>query len=371
MPIKSRRTTPSRRRTVAPPPTDPEDAAHAAGLRYVCDSTTGIRRVGAKGRFRYVGANGKAVRDAETLGRIRALVIPPAWTDVWICPQADGHLQATGRDVRGRKQYRYHPRWREVRDGTKYDRMVAFGRTLPRLRARIAKDLRRPGLPREKVLAAVVRLLEATLIRVGNDEYAAQNGSFGLTTLRDRHAVIAGSTVRFRFQGKSGVAHDLALTDRKLARIIRRCQELPGQQLLQYVDDDEAVRDVTSADVNDYLRQATGQEFTAKDFRTWAGTVLAAQTLAAAEAAASGAAAKRQIVAAVAAVAERLGNTTAVCRKCYIHPAVLGAYLDGSLPKGLRRLRVEETTEVTIELRPSEAAVLRFLQKRSVEVSAA
>jgi DNA topoisomerase I len=359
------------RRTIAPPPTDPIHAARTAGLRYVSDGGPGIRRLSSGRGFRYVGPDGKAVRDAEALARIRSLAIPPAWTDVWICPRADGHLQATGRDARGRKQYRYHPRWREVRDGTKYDRMVAFALALPRLRARIDEDLRRRGLPREKVLAAVVRLLETTHIRVGNDEYAKQNGSYGLTTLRDRHADIDGATVRFRFRGKSGVRHDVALTDRRLARVVGRCQELPGQELFQYVDDDGQVRDVTSADVNDYLRDMTGQEFTAKDFRTWAATVLAAHTLVGFEAASSQTEAKRKIVAAVAAVAERLGNSKAVCRKCYIHPAVFDAYLDGSLAGAIGTVRVEETTEVTVELRPEETAVLKFLQSRSVSLKSA
>jgi len=283
---------------------NPVRAARSAGLRYVNDDSPGIRRIRSGQGFRYVGPKGKPICRRDTLARIRGIVIPPAWTDVWICPYSNGHIQATGRDARRRKQYRYHPRWTEVRDGTKYDRMVAFGLALPRLRARIAKDLRRHGLPREKVLAAVVRLLEQTLIRVGNDEYAKTNRSYGLTTMRDHHAEIRGSTVRFRFRGKGGIQHDVALTDRRLARIVRRCQELPGQELLQYEDDYGQVRHVTSTDVNDYLRDATGTDFTAKDFRTWAGTMLAAQTLVDLDAGARPGPSKRKMTQAIAAVAE-------------------------------------------------------------------
>ncbi len=343
---------------------DPADSARAAGLRYVGDATPGIRRVRSGKGFRFVGPDGHAVRDEATLARIRALAIPPAWTDVWVCPRADGHVQATGRDDRGRKQHRYHARWREVRDETKYHRMVAFARTLPRLRARVARDLRRPGLPRDKVLATIVRLLETTLIRVGNEEYAKQNHSFGLTTLQDEHAKIVGSTVTFHFRGKSGVAHDIDVEDARLARVVKQCQDLPGQELFQYRDEGGAVHDVTSADVNDYLHAAGGAEFTAKDFRTWAGTVLAARALQEFAAFDTKAEAKRNIVRAVEAVAKRLGNTRAVCRKCYVHPAVIDAYLDGSLLTTLRR-RVEAELKGPLEkLRPEEAAVLAFLQER-------
>ncbi|HEY1380540.1 MAG TPA: DNA topoisomerase IB [Gemmataceae bacterium] len=350
-------------RRAPPVAVDPAESAKQAGLRYVSDDSPGIRRVRSGSGFRYVGPDGKPVRDDETLARIRSLAVPPAWTDVWICPKDNGHLQATGRDARGRKQYRYHPRWREVRDGTKYDRMIAFGRALPTIRARTEKHLKLPGLPREKVLAAVVRLLELTHIRIGNDEYAKSNHSYGLTTLRDRHATIDGSTVRFSFRGKSGVRHAVELQDRRLAKIVRGSQELPGQELFQYVGDDGAVHDVGSADVNDYLREITGQEFTAKDFRTWAGTVLAACELSAQEKAASVREAKRNVVAAIRAVADRLGNTVAVCRKCYVHPAVLDGYLAGGLA-GLR-LTVSAEVNVTVELRPEESAVLAFLQKQA------
>ncbi len=343
---------------------DPVTSARSAGLRYVHDDRPGIRRARAGRGFRYVDPDGKPVRDPDTLGRIRSLVIPPAWTDVWICPYANGHLQATGRDAKGRKQHRYHPRWRAVRDESKYDKTIAFGLALPRIRRRVRRDLKRPGLSREKVLAAVVRLLETTLIRVGNEEYARRNGSFGLTTLRDRHVDIRGGTVHFNFRGKSGIRHALDLHDRRLARIVRQCQDLPGQELFQYVDENGEQHTVDSADVNAYLRSVSGQDFTAKDFRTWAGTVLAAGALEEFEAFDTKAQAKRNVVRAIEAVAKRLGNTTAVCRKCYVHPAVLDAYLDGSLVRTLRK-RVEGELKRALErLEPEEAAVLAFLQER-------
>jgi len=280
-------------------------------------------------------------------------VIPPAWTDVWICPDPRGHIQATGRDARGRKQYRYHPRWREVRDEDKYGRLADFGRALPAIRRRIDRDLRRRGLPREKVLAAVVKLLETTFIRVGNDEYARQNRSYGLTTMRDAHVRVAGSKVRFLFRGKSGVEHQLELDDRRLARIVKQCRDLPGQELFQYLDERGAVVDVGSEDVNAYLKEITGTEFTSKDFRTWAGTVLAARLLGQAEPQSSVTAGKREIARAIDEVAKRLGNTRAVCRKCYVHPAVIEAYLDGSITRALARPTA------------AEAAILRLLKKRN------
>jgi DNA topoisomerase-1 len=346
-----------------PAVTSPEAAhARAVGLRYRLDDGPGIRRLGTPARPRHVGPDGRPVRDAETLARIRSLAIPPAWRDVWISPDPDGHLQATGRDEKGRKQYRYHPRWRAARDETKYGRMIAFARALPRLRERVAADLARPGLPREKVLAAVVALLESTLIRVGNDEYARNNGSFGLTTLRDRHVAVDRGTLRFRFKGKSGVRHEIDLADPRLARVVRRCQELPGQELFQYRDEAGAVRDVTSADVNAYLREIAGEAFTAKDFRTWTGTVLAAMALQEYEAFDGEAQAKRHIVRAIEAVAERLGNTPSVCRKCYVHPAVLEGYLDGDLVAALRQRAKAEAARG--DLKPEEAAVLALLRRR-------
>jgi len=304
-----------------------------------------------------VDARGKPVTRAD-LARIKSLVIPPAWTDVWICPDPRGHLQATGRDARGRKQYRYHRRWREVRDEDKYGRLPEFGRALPAIRRRLGRALSRPGLPREKVLAAVVKLLETTFIRVGNDEYARQNRSFGLTTMRDAHVRVVGSNVRFLFRGKSGVQHELELDDRRLARIVKQCRDLPGQELFQYVDERGRVVDVGSEDVNAYLREITGTDFTSKDFRTWAGTVLAARILCACAPCASATAGKRAVTNAIDQVARRLGNTRAVCRKCYVHPAVIEAYLDGSITRAMGKL-----TE-------SEAAILRLLERRATARSA-
>jgi DNA topoisomerase-1 len=323
-------------------PLPPPESARAAGLRYVCDDRSpGFRRIGRHNRFRYVDAHGRTIADRTVLQRIKALAIPPAWTDVWICADPLGHLQATGRDARGRKQYRYHPRWRDVRDEVKYGKLIAFARALPKIRARTESDLKKSGLPREKVLATVVQLLEKTFIRVGNEEYAKQNGSVGLTTMRDRHAKVNGSKLRFEFRGKSGIQHAVDLEDKRLARIVKACRDLPGYELFQYVDDEGATQVIDSADVNAYLREITGEEFTAKDFRTWAGTVLAAGELAAAATFATTSQAKRNIVKAVEAVARRLGNTKAVCRKSYIHPAIFDAYLDGARIKGAESAVVE------------------------------
>jgi DNA topoisomerase-1 len=348
-----------------PPELDPVKSARQAGLRYVSDAAPGIERRKRGSSFVYVGANGRPVRDAATLKRIRSLVIPPAWTDVWICTDPRGHIQAVGRDQRGRKQYRYHPRWREVRDETKYEKMIGFVKALPHIRSRVNRDLAKPGLPREKVLAAVVRLLETTLIRVGNDEYANSNNSYGLTTLQDRHAKISGGRIRFRFRGKSGVRHEIDLDDPRLARIVRKCQDLPGEELLQYLDDDGNVRDIGSGDVNEYLREITGQPFTAKDFRTWAGTVLAARALQEFQQVDSQAQAKKNVVHAIEEVARKLGNTRAVCRKCYVHPAVIDSYMDGSLLAHLSG-EVKKLIKPLHRLEPEEAAVLVLLQKRLV-----
>ena len=337
-------------------------SAKAAGLVYTNDAKPGIRRVGKGKRARYVDARGKPVRGRDELARIRALVIPPAWTDVWICPNARGHLQATGRDARGRKQYRYHAKWRTVRDGTKFGRMISFGHALPAIRRRTDADLRRPGLPREKVLAAVVRLLEKTFIRVGNDEYARTNRSYGLTTMRDGHVRIRGSRVQFVFRGKSGVAHELELDDRRLAKIVRQCRDLPGQELFQYRDAQGRVVDIGSADVNAYLKEVTGEAFTSKDFRTWAGTVLAATLLRQCEAAASEREAKKNVVQAIEQVAAQLGNTRAVCRKCYVHPAVIDSYLDGSI--GGNGTRARAVARAIGRLTDAEKAVLGLLQRR-------
>lgn len=339
-------------------------SAEEAGLRYVSDWKPGLtRKPNGKG-FSYLTADGTAIRDPETLARIRSLVIPPAWQYVWICPSAEGHIQATGYDARGRKQYRYHPRWREVRDQEKYGRMIAFAQALPRIRQRVDRHLKCAGLPREKVLAAVVRLLEATLIRVGNDEYAKSNHSFGLTTMLGEHARINGSTICFEFRGKSGREHEIDLKDRLLAHIVAQCQELPGQELFQFIDEKDEVRDVGSQDVNEYLREISGEDFTAKDFRTWAGTVLAAKVLQEFKEFDSQAAAKRNVVRAIEHVAERLGNTKAVCRKCYIHPAVIDAYLEKSLIETVREETERELREELQSLPPEEAAVLALLRKR-------
>ena len=318
------------------PSSDPVESAQAAGLRYVSDAQPGIRRRRAGRGFGYVGLDGRALRDKATLARIRSLAIPPAYTDVWICPLSNGHLQATGRDARGRKQYRYHPRWREVRDETKFGRMLAFSDVLPRLRARVEEDLAKPGLPREKVLATVVRLLECTAIRVGNDEYARANRSFGLTTLQDRHVEVSGSTLRFEYRGKSGKTHRVALSDRRLARIVARCQALPGADLFQFEDDAGQRVAIGSGDVNDYLRDITGEEFTAKDFRTWAGTLQAVEALEAVGPAPTRREAKSAVLQAIDRVAERLNNTRAVCRKYYIHPAVIKTYEAGTLHEALQ-----------------------------------
>jgi DNA topoisomerase-1 len=341
--------------------TDPLESASAAGLRYVSDASAGIRRRRAGRGFRYEDAGG-LVRDPEQLARIRNLAIPPAWSDVWICRDARGHLQATGRDARGRKQYRYHARWRTVRDATKYGRMFAFAHALPALRARLERDLALQGLPRERVLAAVVRLLEATLVRVGNEEYARRNRSFGLTTLRSRHADVSGAKVRFRFRGKGGKLHSVGVSDRRLSRIVKRCQELPGHELFQYVEQDGGLRSVGSADVNAYLREASGQDFTAKDFRTWAGTVLAAWALHERAPAASKRQQARNVVRAVEKVAERLGNTAAICRRCYVHPAVLESYLDGTLAD---TLCASEAASDGPALPDAELKVLRLIASRS------
>lgn len=342
----------------------PEKAAAAAGLRYVSDASPGISRERAGQGFRYRDGKGKVVNDAETFKRIKSLAIPPAWKDVWICADSNGHLQATGRDQRNRKQFRYHPRWREIRDETKYARMILFAKALPQLRKRVERDLAKPGLSREKVLATVVRLLEVSLIRVGNDEYARTNDSFGLTTMRDRHVDVTGPRVRFHFRGKSGKWHNLDIHDQRLARIVKRCQDLPGQELFQFIDEEGVQRDVRSEDVNAYLREISGQDFTAKDFRTWAGTVLAAIALKELKRFDTKAQAKRNMVAAIESVSQRLGNTPAVCRKCYVHPHVLDSYLEGTLLQTLKRRAANELSDSLGRLTREEAAVLALLQRR-------
>jgi DNA topoisomerase I len=359
-------TTAVRALRLVPPLAPPEsiDAARAAGLRYTTDRRPGIRRVRAGAGFRFTGPDGRPIRDPDEIRRIRALAIPPAWTAVWICPDPRGHLQATGRDARGRKQYRYHPRWREARDETKYHRMIAFAHALPAIRRRVAADLRGEALAREQVLAAIVSLLEKTLIRVGNGEYAKQNRSFGLTTLKDGHVAVRGARVRFAFRGKSGVEHEVDLEDRRLARIVKACRDLPGYDLFQYVGEEGERHAIDSSDVNAYLRAISGEEFTSKDFRTWAGTVLAAGELTALGACHTQSQVKRNIVQAVASVAKRLGNTRAVCRKCYIHPAVIEAYTDGSMP-GVAVRRPRRVGRGRAGLSEEEAGVLALLERRA------
>lgn len=338
--------------------TDPLESAVEAGLRYVSGSGPCIRRIRCGKSFRYVGADGRPVRDPKRLARIRSLVIPPAWKNVRICPSPHGHLQAAGWDARGRKQYRYHPRYREVRDQTKFSRMIAFGTVLATVRRQVQRDLRRSGLPKEKVLATVVRLLETSFIRVGNDEYAKENDSFGLTTMKDRHVRIAGSKLLFRFRGKSGQEHSIELTDRRLANIVKQCRDLPGYELFQYIGEDGEACAVDSADVNRYIRDIAGRDFTAKDFRTWAGTVLAVRELCGAGPCRNETAGKHTIVNAVKGVAGRLGNRPATCRKYYIHPAILDAYSDGSLFSAMRQGELQQTAYHGLGLRPEEYCVM-------------
>jgi DNA topoisomerase-1 len=343
---------------------DPVEAAEEAGLKYVSDDQPGYTRKCKGKSFQYYDTEGKLIRDEPRLLRIRRLAIPPAYTDVWICPSPNGHIQATGRDDRGRKQYRYHERWRAVRDENKYDRMLIFGNTLPKIRRRIRQDLELPGLQRNKVLATVVQLLERTFIRVGNEEYARQNKSFGLTTMRNRHVEVSGSKLRFRFRGKRGIEHEVDVEDRRIARIVRKLQELPGQELFQYVDDDGKLQNLSSQDVNDYLREVTGEDFTAKDFRTWAGTVLAAMALNVQQPFETKKQAKANVKDAITAVSKILGNTPAICRKCYVHPAVLETYLDGDLIEGLKTKTEEALEENLADLRDDEIAVLKLLRQR-------
>lgn len=353
------------------PALDPAATARAAGLRYISDRRPGLRRVKTRTGFRYTTAEGASVKDAETLARIKSLVIPPAWTGVWISPLHNGHLQATGRDARGRKQSRYHPKWREARDETKYERMAHFAEALPLIRQRVDHDLGLPGMPREKVLATIVRLMEETHIRVGNEEYARENKSYGLTTMRNKHVEVHGSHITFTFQGKSRVHHTIDLQDRRLAKIIQRCEDIPGYELFQYLDHDGNPHSIDSSDVNEYLRDITHQHFTAKDFRTWAGSVLAASLLSEFEPWSTATQAKKNVVDAIKRVAERLGNTPSVCRKCYVHPAVLEHYLS-ALPAAEARTKIAEAKheieaeikEHTHALRDEERILLNLLEQK-------
>jgi DNA topoisomerase-1 len=341
-------------------------AATLAGLHYVTDGLAGIRRRRSGKGWVYYAPNGSRIRDPDTRKRLNALAIPPAWTDVWICPDPTGHIQATARDARGRKQYRYHPSYRETRDRSKFRRMLEFSEVLPILRERVERDLRAGDLTRRQILATVVRLLDKTLIRVGKDEYARENRSFGLTTLRRRHVQVEGALLRFSFRGKSGVEHSVSITEPRLARIIQRCQDLPGQELFQYLDASGKRQTVSSDDVNAYLREITGRDVSAKDFRTWGGTMVAAVELRAMGPAASRREADRNIVRAIDAVAERLGNTRAVCRKYYVHPALVHAYLLGHTapPSPTPPSRSARREQPTAALRRDEVAVLEFLQEK-------
>jgi DNA topoisomerase-1 len=343
---------------------DPHEAARAAHLHYVSDKKPGISRIREGDGFAYRDPDGTPITDERTIERIHKLAIPPAYTDVWVCRDPQGHLQAVGRDARGRKQYRYHPRWRVIRDEAKYGKMLVFGRVLPLIRARVREDLARHGLPREKVLAAIVALLEKTMIRIGNEEYAKQNESFGLTTLRNRHVRVHGKHLAFDFRGKHGIQHHIDLDDPRLARVVDRCQHLPGQDLFHFLGEDGQPHHIASDDVNHYLHEITGEEITAKDFRTWAATNLAAVALAELERYDTQARAKKNVVATVEQVAKKLGNTPAICRKCYIHPAVFEGYLDGSLVEGLKARAEEVLADGGEGLTAEEIAVTAFLARR-------
>ena len=340
------------------------DAAEAAGLRYVTDATPGIRRRRHGRGFSYLDADGRVINERDQLRRFRALVIPPAWTDVWICADPDGHLQVTARDARGRKQYRYHERFRARQDESKFDRMIALSDVLWKIRERVERDIALPGLARDKIMATVVWLLERTLIRIGTDEYAKANNSFGLTTLRRRHVAVAGSKVDFEFRGKSGIEHSVSITDRRIAKIVQRCQELPGYELFKYIDDDGGKQSVEASDINDYLREITGREVTAKDFRTWAGTMLAAEALREMGPAETKKQAEKNVVAAVDRTKAKLGNTRAVCRKYYIHPALIEAYLEGVVMRPAGEKEWKPRGETAAKLRQHEAETLEFLKVR-------
>ncbi|HUS05702.1 MAG TPA: hypothetical protein VMZ52_05385 [Bryobacteraceae bacterium] len=355
-----------RSRKVIPFPQDPLKSASVAGLRYVLDEGPGITRVKKRDTFEYFDPDGKKLTDEGELKRIRSLVIPPAWTEVWICPSASGHLQAVGRDAKGRKQYRYHPEYRKVRDQTKFGRMLAFGAALPKIRKRVEDDLNLPGLPKSKVLATAVRLLERTCMRVGNDEYAKENCSYGLTTLHDKHVDISGSKIRFHFRGKSGQAQDIELSDPRLAKIVKQCRDIPGYELFQYVDEAGNHCRIDSADVNEYLREITGEEFTAKDFRTWGGTGLAALAFEELGKSENGADSKKNIVAAIKTVAERLGNRPATCRKYYVHPAIIDAYVDGSLLEILQTTKCDRREEDCVM-----KVVTRYIENLTIPEKAA
>jgi DNA topoisomerase-1 len=348
------------------PLVDPAQSAKQAGLRYVSDADPGIQRQPWGRGFTYFDPKGDRITDSAERERLQALPIPPSWSDVWICPDPKGHLQATGRDERGRKQYRYHPEWRKIRSQAKYDQMLAFGSALPAIRQQVRQDLQQAGLPRTKVIAAVVRLLDDTLIRIGNPEYVERNGSFGLTTLRDRHVDIAGSELRFEFQGKSGVHHEIELEDKRLAKIVKHCRDIPGYELFQYFDESGQRQTIDSGDVNDYLQRIAEQDFTAKAFRTWGGTVLAAQALQDMGAFQSETEAKKNITQAIKVVAEQLGNRAATCRKYYVHPAVMTAYKNDLLLPTMEQVTKKNKSKSSQsgkpDLYPEEKGVIQLIQ---------
>ena len=346
---------------------DPVQIAKTVGLHYISDTTPGITRKRIGKNFSYLGLDGKPIRDSDELQRIKKIGVPPAWTNVWICPTDRGHILATGRDVKGRKQYRYHPQWREVRDETKYDKLIIFGEVLPHIRERVVQDLAHSGLPYEKVIATIVRLLDATLIRIGNEEYVRENGSYGLTTMLNQHVDVGEAKIHFHFKGKSGKEHRIDVKDRQLARIVKRCQALPGQELFQYVDENGELRSVESNGVNDYLRQSSGQDFTAKDFRTWGGTVIASIALVQLGVFESETQGKKNITDAIKSTAERLGNTPAICRKCYVHPGVIDAYLDGSLLNFFKQYDEDTKKQFREGLSPEESRLLAFLEHLSTQ----
>jgi len=344
--------------------TDPVEAAQSAGLRYYTDARPGIQRKRDGKYFSYINTDGSIIRDAKVLTRVKKLGILPAWTDVWICPSPKGHIQATGRDAKGRKQYRYHEHWREVRDETKYTRMLAFGEALPMIRERTDVDLAQRNITRERVLATVVQLLDKTAIRIGNEEYARDNNSFGLTTLRQDHVDVDGSRVHFHFRGKSGKEHQVDVKSTRLARAVRRLEDLPGYELFQYVDPESELQPIDSADVNDYLRLITGQNFTAKDFRTWHGTVTAAGALYESGTAETETEAKKHVTAAITLAAQHLGNTPAICRKSYVHPGIIEAYSEGLLSPTWERVLKQEEVREHPGLHPGEVATLAVLQEQ-------
>jgi DNA topoisomerase-1 len=350
---------------------DARESAKAAGLRYVTDSTPGITRRRAGRRFRYIAPDGQSIRDTDEIERIKHIGIPPAWTDVWICPNPRGHLQATGRDAKGRKQYRYHVRWSETRAEVKYERMIAFGEALPTIRERVAHDLARQGLPCEKALATVVALLDDTLARIGNEEYARENDSFGLTTLRQQHVDVEGARVSFEFRGKSGKQHHIEVRNRKLASIVRRYLDLPGYELFQYLDEQGQRHIIQSDDVNDYLRSISSHDFTAKDFRTWGGTTLALRSLGEMGGFDSQTEANHHVNEAIKAAAKRLGNTPAICRKSYVNPRIIEAYLEGALLGAIARLAATPLPPDLDKLRPEEVETLLFLKGLDQDVPAA